>query len=419
MHYHSVTRTLMSAAESGYAPSGVSRITGTCREQNFHFLHWFAFRARDRAARCCGRASNQTQTTTGRCARTGCSPTASSATRGPYPGQQLVRRAGRWLQRRQLREQQLRGTRRVHLPARQRLRQQLFRDAVQLQRTSGRLYNRSVLGLPPSVWKLWVGIEGDASYKKGESSLSQSSSTPLVIYSGSGSSAFSSSFLRSDQFSGSVKQGWDYSIRGRLGTLITPWSLLYRDGWRRVWRNQRTFAYTGSLALTSSSSALHLSPSVRQRTAVSWSDTRIGGTVGAGWETEIAPGWKARAEYRYTHFGTYTKTFTLSTACSSGAAPSNSVSIDLKESFTPSASVWRSIFRDLVRRLINASSSASPRQPSTVACDTGGDEARQSRNLKRDLRTARSALDWVSSVNHRRCKSFDPVMTNSVIAVLR
>jgi outer membrane immunogenic protein len=66
---------------------------------------------------------------------------------------------------------------------------------------------------------------------------------------------------------------------------------------------------------------------------VSWNDTRVGGTVGAGWETEIAPGWKARAEYRYTDFGSYTKTFNLSTSCSSCAAPSSGVSIDLKESF--------------------------------------------------------------------------------------
>jgi outer membrane immunogenic protein len=67
---------------------------------------------------------------------------------------------------------------------------------------------------------------------------------------------------------------------------------------------------------------------------VNWSDTRLGSTVGAGWETEIAPGWKARAEYRYTDFGTYTKTFALNTSCSAGcSSPSNSVSIDLKESF--------------------------------------------------------------------------------------
>ena len=83
------------------------------------------------------------------------------------------------------------------------------------------------LGYRLQFGNIVVGIEGDASYKKGESSLSQSSSTSLVVSSGTGTGAFSSSFLRTDQFSGSVKQGWDYSIRGRLGTLVTPWSLLY------------------------------------------------------------------------------------------------------------------------------------------------------------------------------------------------
>ena len=92
-----------------------------------------------------------------------------------------------------------------------------------------------------------VGIEGDASYKKGESSLSQSSSTSLVVSSSSGTGAFSSSFLRTDQFSGSVKQGWDYSIRGRLGTLITPWSLLYLTGGVAFGEISGTFAYTGTL----------------------------------------------------------------------------------------------------------------------------------------------------------------------------
>ena len=178
-----------------------------------------------------------------------------------------------------------------------------------------------------------VGIEGDASYKKGESSLSQSSSTSLVVSSGSGTGAFSSSYLRTDQFSGSVKQGWDYSIRGRLGTLITPWSLLYLTGGVAFGEISGTFAYTGTLYNCFGSSGCSTSAAGTASTAVSWNDTRVGGTVGAGWETEIAPGWKARAEYRYTDFGSYTKTFNLSTACSSCAAPSSGVSIDLKESF--------------------------------------------------------------------------------------
>ena len=185
------------------------------------------------------------------------------------------------------------------------------------------------LGYRLQFGNIVVGIEGDASYKKGESSLSQSSSTSLVVSSGS---AFSSSFLRTEQFSGSVKQGWDYSIRGRLGTLITPWSLLYLTGGVAFGEISGTFAYTGTLYNCFASSGCTSAVGTAS-TAVSWNDTRVGGTVGAGWETEIAPGWKARAEYRYTDFGSYTKTFNLSTSCSRCAAPSSGVSIDLKESF--------------------------------------------------------------------------------------
>jgi outer membrane immunogenic protein len=177
-------------------------------------------------------------------------------------------------------------------------------------------------------WGNWVvGVEGDWSYKNSESSLNQSSSTfiPVTV----------SNYLRTDQFSGSVKQKSDSSIRVRLGTLVTPWSLLYLTGGVAFGEISGSFAYAGSLSLCPSpASCVSSTPIGTATTAVNWSDTRVGSTVGAGWETEIAPGWKARAEYRYTDFGTYTKTFALATSCSGGcASPSSSVSIDLKESF--------------------------------------------------------------------------------------
>jgi outer membrane immunogenic protein len=190
-------------------------------------------------------------------------------------------------------------------------------------------------------WGNWVvGVEGDWSYKSSESSLSQSSAASIAVT--------GSNYVRTDQFSGSVRQKSDSSIRARVGTLVTPWSLLYVTGGVAFAEISGSFAYGGSLFLCpggSSSAASCVTPSstsvATATTAVTWSDTRVGSTVGAGWETEIAPRWKARAEYRYTDFGTYTKTFGLATRCtgSSGAAssctgtPSSSVSIDLKESF--------------------------------------------------------------------------------------
>ena len=62
-------------------------------------------------------------------------------------------------------------------------------------------------------------------------------------------------------------------------------------------------------------------------------------TVGAGLEAEVWTGVKARAEYRYTDFGHYTKNFGLINTCvgatgtSCLASPSGNVSIDLRESF--------------------------------------------------------------------------------------
>ena len=52
--------------------------------------------------------------------------------------------------------------------------------------------------------------------------------------------------------------------------------------------------------------------SPRRFGATSWNETRIGGTAGAGVETELFPGWKGRLEYRYTDFGSITKDVALS-----------------------------------------------------------------------------------------------------------
>jgi outer membrane immunogenic protein len=189
-------------------------------------------------------------------------------------------------------------------------------------------------------WGNWVvGIEGDWSYKNSESSLSQSSTAAIAVT--------GSNYARTDQFSGSVKQKSDSSIRARVGTLVTPWSLLYVTGGVAFAEISGSFAYAGSLYFCpgSSSGAACVSSSTSTvataTTAVTWSDTRVGSTVGAGWETELFPGWKGRFEYRYTDFGNYDKTFGLTTSCTGSSSPpssctsspSSSVTINLKESF--------------------------------------------------------------------------------------
>ena len=97
-------------------------------------------------------------------------------------------------------------------------------------------------------WGNWVvGIEGDWSFKNSETSLSQSS--PAAI------SVTGSNYVRTDQFSGSVKQKSDSSIRARVGTLVTPWSLLYVTGGVAFGEISGSFAYAGSLYLCPGSSS--------------------------------------------------------------------------------------------------------------------------------------------------------------------
>src|SRR5262245_28612662 len=192
-----------------------------------------------------------------------------------------------------------------------------------------------------------VGIEGDWSYKSAESSLAQSSVASINVAPSSSTFFSPVNAVRTDSFAGSVKQKSDSSIRARVGWLVTPWSLLYVTGGVAFGEISGSFAYTGTLytcgsqstsvsACTGSSSPISTATTTA---AASWSDTRVGSTVGAGWESELFPGWKWRAEYRWTDFGDYTKTFAVATRCTSPssssctATPSSSVSINLKESF--------------------------------------------------------------------------------------
>jgi outer membrane immunogenic protein len=165
-------------------------------------------------------------------------------------------------------------------------------------------------------WGMYVaGVEADWMWKKGETSYSQF--MPSVCQSG---------FCRTDNKSGTVSQNWDSSFRLRYGYLVTPWTLLYATGGLAI--GEVTGAFTYGSVCTSGACTTSTATS-----NASWSDVRVGGTVGAGLETEVWTGWKARLEYRYTDFGTQTKNVPVSTSCSGCFNPSSSASIDLRESF--------------------------------------------------------------------------------------
>jgi outer membrane immunogenic protein len=196
-----------------------------------------------------------------------------------------------------------------------------------------------------------VGLEGDWSWKNAETSLVQSSAAVIAVptfVSFPSPITTTTNYVRTDQFAGSVKQKSDSSIRGRIGWLVNPWNLVYVTGGVAFAEISGAFSYTGTLfqcaspVSTPSVSACAGSSATSFATAgttVSWNDTRVGSTVGAGWEAEVWTGVKARAEYRYTDFGSYTKTFGLTNICSGSggtaclSTPSGQVSIGLRESF--------------------------------------------------------------------------------------
>ena len=139
---------------------------------------------------------------------------------------------------------------------------------------------------------------------------------------------------RDDVKHGSITQGWDASVRGRFGVLVTPWTLLYATAGVAFSEIKGSFSYSGVIFADCCGGS---DPTSFARASGSWSDIRVGGTIGAGAETEIFPGVKARLEYRYADFGTYTKNLPVATFCdlrSVGCTnPSSNVRIDLSPSF--------------------------------------------------------------------------------------
>jgi outer membrane immunogenic protein len=173
------------------------------------------------------------------------------------------------------------------------------------------------------------GVEGDWSWKKGENSALVN--LPVVCFT---PACFD---YRSDAKYGSVTQNWDSSLRLRYGWLVTPDTLVYGTAGVALGQISGSFSFNGVLHTTSFVTVPPVDLIGSRATAFgNWSDVRVGGTVGAGVETALWGGWKARVEYRYTDYGSYTKTVAVNTVCvapTGCSSPSSSASIDLKESF--------------------------------------------------------------------------------------
>ncbi len=173
------------------------------------------------------------------------------------------------------------------------------------------------------------GVEGDWSWKKGEDSAFLS--IPRVCFDAGCAN------YRADTKYGSVKQTWDSSLRLRYGWLVTPDTLLYGTAGVAIGQISGSFSYLGVLHTTLFPISLPPVDVVGSTATAmgSWSDIRVGGTVGAGVETALWGGWKARVEYRYTDYGRYTQSVAVNTVCVAAtgcSVPSSRATIDLRES---------------------------------------------------------------------------------------
>jgi outer membrane immunogenic protein len=140
----------------------------------------------------------------------------------------------------------------------------------------------------------WVaGIEGDIGFGDQTTALAGFSSSP----------AFASSTFAADGLA--LKTTWDASLRGRIGYLLTPSTLAYATGGAAWQHNEATS--------TSTSFGNGLTPAV-----VTNSTTRTGWTIGGGIETVLWGNWLARAEYRFSDYGT--APFTITRTATAGPA---------------------------------------------------------------------------------------------------
>jgi outer membrane immunogenic protein len=185
---------------------------------------------------------------------------------------------------------------------------------------------------------LVAGVEADAAWKR--ISISQTLPVPLTTV---GAVPDFGSITRSETFTGSMTQRWDGSLRLRLGTLVTPWTLAYGTAGGAVGSVCGSFNYSGTLTIPTGTvmSGIRMPGTPITTTASgadNWCETRVGYTVGAGVETGIALGYnsKLRFEYRYTDLGSFSRDVPLvavstPTPCSVGCT--GNAHIDLRAAF--------------------------------------------------------------------------------------
>ncbi|HKD25444.1 MAG TPA: outer membrane beta-barrel protein [Xanthobacteraceae bacterium] len=162
------------------------------------------------------------------------------------------------------------------------------------------------LGAMTQIAPQWVlGIEGDYAFYKQSASV-----TGLVGCETLGCRGIlaASRFTTALDSTGVTNKD-DFSIRPRLGFLVTPDIMLYGTGGLAFQRVEASMACGGVVGSPAKSSVACHSFELSQ-TDGSW---RPGWTVGGGVELKLAniglPNWLLRGEYRYSDFGTWKPNF--------------------------------------------------------------------------------------------------------------
>jgi outer membrane immunogenic protein len=148
--------------------------------------------------------------------------------------------------------------------------------------------DRWVFGLEGDVQ--WSGQKGSSNYLCGTPPFTAISCSPLSTFAPPGTAGTT---LSLDQ-----KLQWFGTLRGRLGTTITPTVLLYVTGGLAVGGIKTDGTLTG---ITGGGAAIAATGSS--------STTKAGWTVGAGLEGVISGKWTGKVEYLYCDYGTVDGTF--------------------------------------------------------------------------------------------------------------
>jgi outer membrane immunogenic protein len=163
------------------------------------------------------------------------------------------------------------------------------------------------LGYNKQYGSVVYGVEVEVAWKKGNTSRTLVTMQDAVYLSGNTAE-------RTENFTGSIGQKWDLSLRPRVGFLVTPVMLLYATGGLAFGELTGSFSYSAHTLYCTNT--LPCPPAevfgIDTTTgAARWQDIRLGGTGGAGIERQIALNLKARIEYRYTDFGSFSKDVAL------------------------------------------------------------------------------------------------------------